>query len=71
VEYDLRPTEPQLRVADTEGSYTAVSLTALDNQIDEMRRQMEAAAKELDFIRAAKLRDRMYDLIRVRTEKER
>ncbi len=70
VEYDLRPTEPQLRVADTEGSYTAVSLTALDNQIDEMRRQMEAAAKELDFIRAAKLRDRMYDLIRVRTEKE-
>ena len=70
-EYDLRPTEPQLRVADTEGSYTAVSLTALDNQIDEMRRQMEAAAKELDFIRAAKLRDRMYDLIRVRTEKER
>ena len=71
VEYDLRPTEPQLRVADTEGSYSAVSLTALDNQIDEMRRQMEAAAKELDFIRAAKLRARMYDLIRVRTEKER
>ncbi|MBE6196747.1 MAG: excinuclease ABC subunit UvrB [Rikenellaceae bacterium] len=70
VEYDLRPAVSPGRVADTEGSYAAVSITALDNQIDETRRQMEAAAKELDFIRAAKLRDRMYDLIRIRTEKE-
>ncbi len=70
VEYDLRPEEqPMHMVADVTESYSAVSITALDNQIDEIRRQMEAAAKELDFIRAAKLRDRMYDLIRVRTEK--
>ena len=70
VEYDLRPEARSRLVADTQGSYAAVSLTALDNQIEETRRQMEAAAKELDFMRAAKLRDRMYDLIRVRTEKE-
>ncbi len=70
VEYDLRPEALLGQVADVEGSYTATSLTSLDQMIDETRLQMENAAKEHDFIRAAKLRDRMYDLIRIRTEKE-
>lgn len=62
-------TEPEhlQMVAEQRGSYSAVSYTALENQIEETRRQMEQAAKELDFMRAAKLRDRMYDMIKAMT----
>ncbi len=70
VEYSLSPSHTSLPMAaDTESTYTAVSATSLEHQIEELRHQMERAAKELDFIRAAKLRDRMYDLMRVLTEK--
>jgi len=55
--------------ADVAGSYTAQpSKAGLDKLIDETRSEMEAAAKALDFIRAAKLRDKMYELIKRRTE---
>ncbi len=36
----------------------------LERRIDETRRQMEEAAKALDFILAAKLRDKMYELMK-------
>jgi len=52
--------------ADVRGSYDAPSAADLDRQIDETRRQMEEAAKALDFIRAAKLRDKMYELMKIR-----
>ncbi len=69
--YDMVMQEEPLRmVADREGAYAAVSPLTLDNQIDELRHQMEQAAKELDFIRAAKLRDRMYDLMKVLSERK-
>ncbi len=69
--YDLSPSEYALPMAaEREGSYAAVSNLTLDNQIDDLRREMERAAKELDFIRAAKLRDRMYELMKVRTERK-
>ena len=69
--YDIeREAEPLPMAADREGAYAAVSSLTLDNQIDDLRREMERAAKELDFMRAAKLRDRMYDLMKVRTERK-
>ncbi len=70
VQYDLRNHEESLPMAaDVETTYRATSIPSLEHQIEELRRQMESAAKELDFIRAAKLRDRMYDLMRVLNEK--
>lgn len=61
--------EPQrtAMAADVTGNYDAGSTKAeLDRQIDEARRQMEEAAKELDFMRAARLRDKMYELMKLR-----
>ncbi len=69
-QYDLRrPEEALPMAAEPRGTYTAVSTTALEHQIEELRHQMEAAAKELDFMRAAKLRDRMYELMKVLVKK--
>ncbi len=56
--------------AEERGTYTATSYTSLENQIEQTRQQMEQAAKELDFIRAGKLRDKMYDLIKALTGKD-
>ncbi|MEE1099797.1 MAG: excinuclease ABC subunit UvrB [Alistipes sp.] len=68
--YDIKGDAPYTGMAaDNVGAYDAVSITALDNQIDETRREMELAAKRLDFIRAATLRDKMYELIKVRNSR--
>jgi excinuclease UvrABC helicase subunit UvrB len=43
---------------------------ALRESIAETKRHMEAAAKELDFLTAAKYRDEMFSLEKVLAEKE-
>ena len=42
--------------------------TNLDALIDRAREDMERAAKSLDFLAAAKFRDRMYELQKLREE---
>ncbi len=59
--------EPQrtAMAADVRGEYVAAApAEELERRIDETRRQMEEAAKALDFILAAKLRDKMYELMK-------
>lgn len=46
-----------------------MDITALEKAIDKTRRTMEKAAKELDFIEAARLRDEMYELEKLLKEK--
>jgi excinuclease ABC subunit B len=38
---------------------------ALEKTIEKTKRSMEKAAKELDFIEAARLRDEMYELEKI------
>lgn len=40
----------------------------IDALIDKAREEMERAAKSLDFLAAAKFRDRMYELQKLREE---
>jgi excinuclease ABC subunit B len=42
----------------------------LDKAIQKTKRSMEAAAKEMDFIEAARLRDEMFALERLKKEKK-
>ena len=53
-------------VADTQADYKA-SMN-LDALIEQARKDMERAAKSLDFIAAARYRDRMYDLQKIKEE---
>ena len=53
-------------VADTQADYKA-SMN-LDALIDQARKDMESAAKTLDFIAAARYRDRMYELQKIKEE---
>ena len=39
-----------------------MSVDALEKAIEKTKKEMQAAAKELDFIEAARLRDEMYRL---------
>ncbi len=52
--------------ADVQKSYTASE--NIDALIDKAREDMERAAKSLDFLAAAKFRDRMYELQKLREE---
>ena len=55
--------------SDVKGSYTAepvLDRKELDKQIDKAREDMERAAKSLDFLAAARYRDRMYELQKLR-----
>jgi excinuclease ABC subunit B len=54
-------------VADTQADYKA-SMN-IDALIDQARKDMERAAKSLDFIAAARYRDRMYDLQKIKEER--
>ncbi|MFR9504216.1 MAG: excinuclease ABC subunit UvrB [Rikenellaceae bacterium] len=49
--------------AEAKGAYNAINY---DEMIAKAKEEMERAAKELDFAAAAKHRDRMYELIKVR-----
>ncbi|MBQ8545000.1 MAG: excinuclease ABC subunit UvrB [Alistipes sp.] len=55
--------------ADVLGGYNAepqLSRKDIDHQIDKAREDMERAAKSLDFLAAARYRDRMYELQKLR-----
>ena len=53
-------------VADVQKNYVASE--NIDALIDKAREEMERAAKSLDFLAAAKFRDRMYELQKLREE---
>lgn len=53
--------------ADVQGTYAASGLDAL---IEQARQEMERAAKSLDFVAAARFRDRMYELQKAKEEKK-
>ena len=57
VKYDLADRAKQNMAADISAQYSAESLDAL---IREAREEMERAAKNLDFLKAAEWRDKMY-----------
>jgi excinuclease ABC subunit B len=61
----IQPDEVSI-AAEREISYQ--SKAGLQKLIDKTRKQMEAAAKELDFIQAAKLRDELFELQRALDE---
>ena len=46
-----------------------MSIEGLEKTIEKTKKQMKAAAKELDFIEAARLRDEMFALQRLLSEK--
>jgi excinuclease ABC subunit B len=46
-----------------------MSVKELDKMIRECKKEMEKAAKDFDFLEAARLRDDMYDLQKLRDEK--
>ncbi len=56
------------QVAEKGGTYTTepTSTPSLDELIEQSKIAMEQAAKELDFMAAAKHRDKMYELIKIR-----
>ena len=53
-------------VADNSAQYNAG--TNIDQLIDQARKDMERAAKSLDFMAAARYRDRMYELQQIKEE---
>ena len=58
---------PQSGVAaDSSAQYGAAS--SLDSLIEQARADMERAAKSLDFMAAARYRDRMYELQQIKEE---
>jgi excinuclease ABC subunit B len=54
-------------VADSAASYEAS--TNIDSLIEQARSDMERAARSLDFIAAARYRDRMYELQQIKEER--
>ena len=58
--------EHYMSAADIQKSYAASE--NIDALIDKARTDMERAAKSLDFLAAAKFRDRMYELQKLREE---
>lgn len=57
-----------MSAADIQKSYAASE--NIDALIDKARADMERAAKSLDFLAAAKFRDRMYELQKLREERK-
>jgi excinuclease ABC subunit B len=47
-----------------------MSVSALEKTIEKTKKQMKAAAKELDFIEAARLRDEMFAFEQLLKEKK-
>ena len=60
--------EHYMSAADIQKSYAASE--NIDALIDKARADMERAAKSLDFLAAAKFRDRMYELQKLREERK-
>jgi uvrABC system protein B len=55
-----------MAAADVQRTYAASE--NIDTLIDKAREDMERAAKSLDFLAAAKFRDRMYELQKLKEE---
>ena len=64
--YNMVSTPTTGVVADTSTQYSAGS--SLDSLIEQARKDMERAAKSLDFMAAARYRDRMYELQQIKEE---
>ncbi len=64
--YNMVSTPTMGVVADTSAQYSAGS--PLDSLIEQARKDMERAAKSLDFMAAARYRDRMYELQQIKEE---
>ena len=64
--YEVHSQPRVAMVADTEGGYDTG--TSLDVLIEQARNDMERAAKSLDFMAAARYRDRMYELQQIKEE---
>ena len=65
--YNNMVSTPQVgMVADQQAHYDAA--TSLDSLIEQARADMERAAKSLDFMAAARYRDRMYELQQIKEE---
>ena len=64
--YEAYSTSRVAMVADTESGYNVG--TNLDALIEQARNDMERAAKSLDFMAAARYRDRMYELQQIKEE---
>jgi excinuclease ABC subunit B len=47
-----------------------MSVSGLEKTIEKLKKQMKAAAKELDFIEAARLRDEMFALEKLLNERK-
>ena len=62
--YDKRESQQQQVVSDAEGEY--YTLQNIDSLIARAKEEMEQAAKALDFLEAARLRDRMYALKKIK-----
>ena len=58
--------EHYMQAADVQRTYVASE--NLDLLIEKAKEEMERAAKSLDFLAAAKFRDRMYELQKLREE---
>ena len=63
--------EHYMTAADVQKGYAATAGENLDALIDRAREDMERAAKSLDFLAAARYRDRMYELQKLREENRR
>lgn len=61
VEYDLSYSLPGMAVAESGGEYRSLSLEELQVMASKCKEDMETAAKNLEFMEAAKHRDRMYE----------
>ena len=57
----IEPERPLLMAAEDEATY--MTPADMRNNIERLRRQMQEAAKKLDFITAAQLRDQMLALM--------
>lgn len=63
ITYDLNYKPVMANIAESSGSeYGIISIESLDEQIVKARKQMEKAAKKLDFVTATKERDNMFRL---------
>ena len=57
----IEPERPLLLAAETEAEY--LTRDDMRKAVDKLRKQMQEAAKKLDFITAAQLRDQMLQLM--------
>ena len=60
--YDIDEERRELKAAQTKAKYAAMPEKDLEKELRQIEKQMIEAAKNLEFERAAELRDRLYKL---------